>query len=53
MTGLILYFFLLILRVLFNFVLDIVYKYNRFSKTLLKKGFEFVLNNKIRPVLFF
>lgn len=41
--NLILYFFLLILEVLFNLALDTVYKCNRFSKTLLEKGFEFVL----------
>lgn len=53
MRGLILYFFLLILGVLFNFALDIVYKYDRFSETLLKKGFKFVSGNKISLVLFF
>lgn len=37
MKNLILYFFLLIFKILFNFILNIIYKYDRFSKTLLKK----------------
>lgn len=42
--SLILHFFLLILEILFNPALDIFYKYNRFFKTLLKKGLELILN---------
>lgn len=53
MKNLILYFFLFILEVSFNFILDIVYKYNRFSDTLLKKGFKYILSDKIGSVLFF
>lgn len=46
--------FLLILsRVLFNPAPDIIYKYNRFSKTLLEKGFKFILDESITLVLFF
>lgn len=50
MRSPILPFFLLILRILFNLV---VYKRGRFSKTLLKKGFEFVLEKKNSPISFF
>lgn len=49
----ILHFFLLILRVLFNLVLDAIYKYGGFSKALLEKSLEFVLGDKINPGLFF
>lgn len=44
MRSLILHFFLLILRVLFNFALDAIYKCGEYSKTLLKKKLKFVLN---------
>lgn len=36
---------------MFNFISNAVYEYNRFSKILLKKNFEFVANEKIDPVL--
>lgn len=41
MRSLILYFFLLVLEVLFNLIPDIVYKYSKFSKNLLKKSLKF------------
>lgn len=52
MKSLILYFFLLILRILFDFSLDAIYKYNRFSKILLKKIFKFVLGKRVSLILF-
>lgn len=39
----VLYFLLLILRVFFNVISDIVYKSNKLSKAFLEKNFEFVL----------
>ena len=47
----VLYFFLLVLRVFFDFSSDVVYKRSGFSKTLSKEGFEFILNEKVYPVL--
>lgn len=47
------HFFLLILEVLFNFILDIIYKYGKFSKTLLKKSLEFILSKKVDFILLF
>ena len=41
--GPVLYFFLLKLRVLFNFVLGYVDKYSRVAKIFLKKNFEISL----------
>lgn len=32
--------------------LNIIYKYNKFLKTLLKKDFKFVLNNRNNSILF-
>lgn len=52
MKSSILYFFLLILRVPFNLALDIIYKHNIFSKTLLKKGLEFDSNRKNGLIIF-
>lgn len=49
----ILHFFLLILEILFNFVLDNVYKCGEFIKTLLKKSLKFVLHDEVSLVLFF
>lgn len=46
----VLYFFLLILQVSFDFSLDIVNKCNGFSKTLLEKSLESVLYKKNNPV---
>lgn len=48
----ILYFFLLILGILLNLGLDADYKQNRFSKTLLKKYFKFVLSKRNSTVAF-
>lgn len=38
----VLYFFLLILKIFFDFILDNVYNYGRFSKTLLKRSLKLV-----------
>lgn len=42
MRGSVLYFFLLILEVFFNFTPDAIHKCGRFSKFLLEKGLEFI-----------
>lgn len=42
MKSLVLYFFLLILRVCINFTSNVVYKYNKFSKIFLKKSLKYV-----------
>lgn len=47
MKNLILYFLLLVLKILINFNLDADQKQNRFSKILLKENFEFILNRGI------
>lgn len=39
------------LRVFFNLILDIIYEYGRFAKTLLKKIVKFVLYKKNNLVL--
>lgn len=44
MKDSILYFFLLMLRIPFNFGPDTSHKQVRFSKILLEKGFKFVLS---------
>lgn len=45
-------FFLLILKIFFNFIPDIVYKSNRFSNVFFQTGFELVLGQKIKfPIL--
>lgn len=51
--SLIFYFFLLILKVLFNLALDMVYNYNWFSKALLKKNLELIPGKKFNLILFF
>lgn len=43
MKNLILYFFLLVLRVFFNLILDDFYKRGRFVKTLIEKSSEYIL----------
>lgn len=53
MKNSILYFFLLILKVFSNPILNIIYKYGRFFKVLLEKNFKLVLNKKVNLVLFF
>lgn len=53
MKSLILYFFLLILKVLFHLAPDTVYKCGQFSKTLSKKGLKFVPKVEINLILFF
>lgn len=50
--NLVLYFFLLILKIIFNFSLDTGYKCGRFFKTLLEKSFKFVLNWRDCIVMF-
>lgn len=49
--SLILYFFLLILRVFFNLTPNVIHKRDRFSKTLLEKNLEFVLYKQVGSVL--
>ena len=49
--SLVLYFFLLILGVSFDFTPDIVNKRGRFSETLLEEGLEFVPSEKSNSVL--
>lgn len=44
MRSLILNFLLLVLYILRNFDQDIYYKYSKFSKTLTKKSFKFILS---------
>lgn len=46
-------FFLLILKVLFNFILDAIYKYSRFLETLLEKSLKLILNKRNSFILFF
>lgn len=53
MKNPILHIFLLILKVLFNSALDIIYKYSKFSKTLLKKSFNLITGKKSSLILFF
>lgn len=50
---LILYFFLLILRILLNLYLDTGYKQNWFCKILLEKNFKFSQNKKSVSVAFY
>lgn len=42
--NLVLYFFLLVLGISFDFTPDIINKYDRFSEILLEECFEFVLS---------
>lgn len=46
-----LYFFLLVLGVPFNFISDTILKYGRLSKTFLEKGLEFVLYKGVDSIL--
>lgn len=41
------------LKILLDFYLNADYKQNRFSKTLTKKDFEFVLNRKNIIIMFY
>lgn len=52
MGSLILYFLLLLLRVLFNLISDVIHKRNGFSKAFSKKGFEFISSRKSGLVIF-
>lgn len=52
MRSLVLNFFLLVLRILFNLTLNVSHKYNKFFATLSKKSFEFILSNKKSIVAF-
>lgn len=45
------YFFLLVLEVFFDLISNVVYKYDRFSETLLEESLEFVSFEKNNPVL--
>lgn len=47
-----LYFFLLVLEISLNFKPDTGHKHNRFSKTLLKKDFKFVLSRRDNTIVF-
>lgn len=53
MKNLILFFFLLILKVFLNLALDVIYKCNRFFKILLKKNLKLILGKKNSFFLFF
>lgn len=53
MRNIVLYFFLLMLRVLFNFNLDASYKCNRFFKTFLMKDLKFILNKSNNIIVMF
>lgn len=46
----VLYFFLLVLQVFFDFTPDVVNKRGRFSKILSEKCFKFVLSEESNPV---
>lgn len=46
------YFFLFILEILFDFSPNASYKQNRFFESLLKKGFEFILNRENGFIVF-
>lgn len=48
----VLYFFLLVLGVFFNFTLDAIHEGGRLAETLMKKSFEFVPNRKNSIVAF-
>ena len=50
MKSLVLYFFLLVLRVFFDFTSNVIYERGRFSKTLLEEGLEFVPSEESDPV---
>ena len=50
MRNAVLYFFLLVLQVSFNFTPDVVYKRGGFSETLSEEGLEFVSSEKSNPV---
>lgn len=54
--SLILYFFLLVLEVFFNFTLDAIQKYSKFANVLLKNNLKFILYKKsdfFLPILSF
>ena len=50
MRGPVLYFFLLVLRVSFDFISDVINERGEFSEILSKKCFEFVLSKGSNPV---
>lgn len=52
MENLILYFFLIVLKILLNFGTNANYKQDKFSKTLLEKSLEFFLSKKNGIVTF-
>lgn len=51
MRNLVLYFFLLVLRVLFNLASDVVYKCSGFAKTLPEEGLKFVSGRGSGPTM--
>lgn len=50
MSSPIIYFFLLLPKILFNFILDIVHKCNRFFKALFKEVYKFVLDGESNSI---
>lgn len=52
MRSLVLNFLLLVLKISLNLSLDAIYKYCRFSKTILEKSLKFILNKKNRTIAF-
>lgn len=52
MRSLILYFFLLVLKIFLNFCSNAGYKQNKFSKNLLKKSFKFILSKRDIIIIF-
>ena len=51
MRSPVLYFFLLVLQVSFDFIPDVIYKRGGFSEILSEEGLEFVLIKRSNPVL--
>lgn len=52
MKSLVLFFFLLILSIFFNYTPDAIHKHGRFSKVFLKKGFKLVQSQKNSFIIF-
>lgn len=52
MKSPVLYFFLLVFKILFDLFPNVVYKHNRFLKVFLDKNFEFVLCIETGPIAF-
>lgn len=52
MKSLVLYFFLLILKVPFNHIPDAIYKYDKFFKIFSEKNFKYIFNRINNSILF-